>query len=73
MPQDPSAYTKVPWPVLEAAHRELDAHGWSVFAFLGACLNALTHRPAEVMALVGNYRISGRRGRPRKPQPAPKP
>jgi hypothetical protein len=69
---DRSESTRVPPEVSDAARAELEARGWTVFEFLGACLATVARRPTELIAMVESNRPAKKpKGRPRKAAPPP--
>lgn len=52
------------------AMQALNAAGWTMPAFVVACVRAVGSKPAEVLALIEAHRATRNpRGRPRKRQP----
>jgi hypothetical protein len=57
--------TRVPTETSEAAHALLSEEGWTVHAFLAACLTVFVRKPRETLAFIAEGRPEGRRtGRP---------
>lgn len=75
MPQDPSAWTKVPQHVLDTAQHNLeDRPGeWCISSYLAAALNMLASDPDKALTAVGPYRIANRRGKRKEPSAQPGP
>ncbi len=68
--KDRSHNTRVPPDIGDAASRQLEDRGWTVFEYLRACLNAAATNPDAAVAFLGPYRLPRKsRGRPRKAGP----